>query len=117
MDLGDSIKSWGTIIVTSVVLIFVGAWMFAVWTRLGQAPSYDSKGSLVVDEYSRAKDILVLVFPLLTTAVGYWLGSQGTAKAEQRAKQAEDQKAAVLSVSKDDDVLKRARDSHPDAFK
>ena len=117
MDRGDTIKSWGTIIVTALVAIIVIGWiLLAVLPNLGRAPVYNSTGTLAIDEYSRAKDILVLILPLLTTAVGYWLGSQGTAKAEDRAKKAEDQKSAVLSVSADG-ALEKARKANPDAFK
>ena len=60
------------------------------------------------DEFQRAKDIFVLVLPLLTTAVGYWLGSQGTAKAEEKTEVAQKQKEALLGAGSDDLLTKGA---------
>ncbi len=90
MNLTEKIKSAGTIVVTALIFIFVAMWSVAVWRTLGKAPVYFADGKTVkVDEFLRAKDIFVLVLPLLTTAIGYWLGSQGTVKAEKKADEAE----------------------------
>ncbi len=76
MSMTDSIKSAGTIVVTALIFVFVAMWSLAVWKNLGKAPVYLADGKTVeVDEFLRAKDIFVLVLPLLTTTVGYWLGS------------------------------------------
>lgn len=115
MNLGDKIKSIGTIVVTAGVFILVVIWMVAVWKNLGAAPVYNEDGTVKLDEFARAKDILVLVFPLLTTAVGFWLGSQGTAKAEEKADKADAQKTAVLD-SAEPGLLETARQNYPDAF-
>lgn len=116
MGVTDKVKSSGTIIVTVAIFVFVGAWSLAVWSRLGTPPTYLADGKTVkVDEFSRAKDLLVLVFPLLTTAVGYWLGSQGTAKAEEKAKQAEARKEAVIAEAQPG-VLLAAIEKYPKAF-
>lgn len=116
MDAVDKIKSSGTIVVSALIFIFVGAWSVAVWMRLGKPPTYLADGKTVkVDEFIRAKDLFVLVFPLLTSAAGYWLGSQGTAKAEGKAKKAEAKKDAVLSVATPE-VLTNAQAHYPEAF-
>jgi hypothetical protein len=112
----DAIKSAGTIVVTLLIFIIVGGWMVAVFLSIGEAPTYRSDGSVEVDEYARAKDILVLVLPLLTAVVGYWLGSQGTAKAEDRADKAEAQKTALAAAATDGDLLTKAKGQNPDAF-
>jgi hypothetical protein len=112
----ESIKAAGTIIVTALVVLFVILWGLAVWQTLGKPPQYLPDGKTIqMDEFARAKDILILILPLLTTAVGYWLGSQGTAQAEVKAKQAEAKKDAVLSVSPPN-MLAEAQKQHPDAF-
>jgi hypothetical protein len=117
MSLTDRIKSAGTIVVTILIFVFVAGWAFAVWQRLGTPPVYLKDGTTVsVDEFARAKDLFVLVFPLLTTAAGYWLGSQGTTKAEEKAKKAEAKKDAVLSESQPG-IIEKARAADPDAFK
>jgi hypothetical protein len=67
------------------------------------------------------------VLPFLTTVAGFWLGSQGTVQAQNQAaaatatvKKAQDQRAAILSVAPrlpdGTDVLKAAKDAHPEAF-
>lgn len=97
MALTEQIKSAGTIVVTALVFILVLVWMVAVWQNLGSVPEHNDDGTLKIDKYARAKDIFVLVLPLLTTAVGFWLGSQGTAKAEEKAAKA-DEKAVVAEA-------------------
>ena len=41
-----------------------------------------------VDTCGRAKDIFVIIFPVMTSAVAYWLGADGKEKADSRADQA-----------------------------
>lgn len=95
----DDIKNAGTVIVTVLIFIFVGMWSIALWQNLGKAPVPAHKGlSLGMDEYARAKDIFILVLPLLTTAVGYWFGSQGTVKAQQRAADADTARNQALEA-------------------
>lgn len=121
----DSIKSAGTIVVTILIFVFVAMWSVAVWQNLGSPPKYLPDGKTVkIDEFARAKDIFVLVLPLLTTAVGYWLGSQGTVKAQQRADDAEAAKTSALqaaSAAKSEAaatqaVLDHVKGTHPQAF-
>jgi hypothetical protein len=119
----DKIKNTGTIAVTVLVFILVIVWMVAVFKNLGKAPHYRS-GTLSYDEFTRAKDVLVLVLPLLTTAVGYWLGSQGTAAAQKKAdaaegkaqvaqKEASDAQAEAAHRKGQLDLLEK---THPQAF-
>lgn len=116
MDAVDKLKSAGTVVVSVLTFAFVLAWSVAVWARLGEPPTYLKDGKTVsVDEFVRAKDLFVLVLPLLTSVVGYWLGSQGTAKAEDKAAKADAKKDAVLAAAPPE-VLAQARNLHPEAF-
>lgn len=114
----DNVKSAGTIVVTAVIFVFVAMWSVAVWKNLGKPPQYLADGKTVkVDEFARAKDIFVLVLPLLTTAVGYWLGSQGTVKAEKKADAAEaDKTSALQNAAASQATLDHIQRTHPEAF-
>lgn len=92
----DTIKSTGSIIVTILLFIVVGFWIWFVARNLGKTPTYNADGTVKLDEYSRAKDILVIFVPLLTTAVGFWFGSQGTVQAQKQTAVA-NQTAAVAN--------------------
>lgn len=78
------------LIITILMVIIVGFWLVMVAQRLGTAPVTKPDGTIVYDEFGRAKDILIAVLPLLTLALGYWFGAQSADKAEKQA----DQKAA-----------------------
>jgi hypothetical protein len=110
------IKSIGTIVITVFVFGIVIWWLAVVLNRLGTAPQVNSKGAVIVDQYQRAKDILFIVFPLATAAVGYWFGNQGRARAQEQAQQAQSKVTAVLGSSNDGDLLRKAADSFPAAF-
>lgn len=122
--LTERVKSTGTIAVTVLVFILVIVWMVAVWRNLGKAPHY-RKDTLSYDEFTRAKDVLVLVLPLLTTAVGYWLGSQGTAAAQKKAETAENKASEAQKQASDAHAesarrqgqLEQLEKTHPQAFR
>lgn len=116
-----------TIVRASLTLILLGLsiwWLAEVASRLGTAPTKDTKGNIIVDQYQRAKDILLVVLPLVTTALGYWFGSQGKDKAETAANAAKDetqntkeQLAGVKAVvSTNPELLERAKHLYPKAF-
>lgn len=115
MSLPDRVKSAGTVIVTVLIFAVVVFWIVVVAARLGTPPVVDENGAVRYDEFVRAKDIFVLVLPLLTTAVGYWLGNQGTVKAEEKAAKAEARKDAVLAEG-EPDLLEKARARYPQAW-
>ncbi|MDQ2707546.1 MAG: hypothetical protein M3Z25_07870 [Actinomycetota bacterium] len=73
-------------------------------------------GNIVVDEYQRAKDILLVVHPLVTTTFGFWFGAQGKDQAQTRADQAHQQLTAVVAASTDPEILQKAKTSSPHAF-
>jgi hypothetical protein len=83
------IKSIGTVAVTVFVFGIVVWWLIVVLSKIGIAPTVNSKGAVTVDQYQRAKDILQVFFPLATAALGCWFGNRGTAKAQDRRNSAE----------------------------
>jgi len=57
----------------------------------------------------------VIVLPLFTASIAYWVGSQGTTEAKEETKKAQNQLKAVLDAS-DGGVLDRAQQANPAAF-
>lgn len=136
MALPDGIKNAGTVATTVAVFVLVGAWSIVVWQNLGKLPEYNDDGTVRIDQFQRAKDILTLLLPLATIAVGYWLGSEGKAKADEKAKTAEAQvktaenetlntkadaqdalfqNAALMQAAREKDpaILQRAKELYP----
>ena len=103
-------------IVTLIVFAIVVWWLIEAFIKIPKAPTLNSQGIIVVDEYQRTKDILSVVFPLATAAVGYWLGSDGKSKAEDQAKSSQAQLTAVVGTSADSDLLEKAKSKYPEAF-
>jgi hypothetical protein len=132
------LKSLGLLLVTLIAFGMVCWTLFYVLSDLGTAPTVNDKGVVTVDPYQHAKDILLVVFPLATAAVGFWFGSDGKDKAQDQAQQAqtnaasaqadaatahtlatkaEQQKSAVLLAADDAPaLLEKARSLHPEAF-
>jgi len=102
--------------VTGAVLLLAAWWFLEVARRLGTEPKVDGDGKVLVDEYQRAKDILLVVLPLLTTAFGYWFGAHGKEKAEATAARAQEESKALVATSADPDLLAKAREKYPTAF-
>ena len=125
LSTADAVKSAGSIIVTILLFIVVGFWMWFVAKNLGKTPTYNADGSVKLDEYSRAKDVLVIFIPLLTTAVGFWFGSQGTVQAQKQtavanqtaavandhAHQAGVREKLILDASSQPDLLSKAAEA------
>lgn len=112
----DRLRAVGAIVVSVVAAGLAVWWLYEVAIRLSIRPVTDASGAVVLDEFQRAKDILLVVLPLFSASLAYWVGSQGTAAAKQDAADAKDKLLAVLDVSPEG-VLKDARDKHPEAFK
>jgi hypothetical protein len=87
-DKWSKIKDAGALITTVILAIMVGGWLVAVGLQLGRPVVYDSGGKVALDTFTRAKDVLTLLLPFLTTAVGFWLGTQGTTQMERQANKA-----------------------------
>ncbi|WP_033289246.1 hypothetical protein [Amycolatopsis jejuensis] len=114
-----SLGTWIRAAITLVLLVIAALWLLVVYTRLG-TPSTDGTA---FDEFQRAKDILLVVLPLLTTALGYWFGSAGRQQAERKADQAKHDAdkaqrklAGVLDSSAVPDLLEKAKNKDPEAF-
>lgn len=103
-------------LVITVALFALSAWwLWVVWQKLSVQPVLSDDGKVIFDEYARAKDVLLVVVPLLTLALGYWFGAQGTAKAEEKAEKAEKKLQATLSVGSTD-LYEEAMKLDPKAF-
>ncbi len=111
----DTIKSLGAAVVTLVTASLTIWWLYEVASRLGLAPTKDDAGNIVLDQFQRAKDILIVVLPLFSAALAYWVGSQGISAAKEEAASAKGKLDAVLDVSPEG-ILKRAKELHPTAF-
>src|SRR4051812_50174396 len=85
------------VLITTGLFVFVAWWLFVVAGHLGDSPVVDQQGNVVMDEFQRTKDILLVVLPLLTTALGDWFGSGGKDKgggaAQEGAEKAKAQQA------------------------
>jgi hypothetical protein len=105
-------------IVTSIFVFGVTVWSLVyVFTNIGTPPVLDAKNHVVQDTFANAKSILLVVLPLATTAVGYWLGNKGTADAKDDAKKAAAKTHAVLAAADPaDNLLSRAKALDPAAF-
>src|SRR5687767_15127287 len=81
----------------TVLLFLIAAWWLYINAKnLGTpAGAQDANGN-VLDEFTSAKDILLVVLPLLTSALGYWFGAAGKDQAEQKAEQSRSQLSAVI---------------------
>ena len=77
--------SLGTVIVSIALFLIVAAWLVIVGMNLGKVPVYNQDGSVKMDQFIRTRDVLALLLPFLTTVAGFWLGSQGTAQAQNQA--------------------------------
>jgi len=124
------IKGAGTIVVTLFIFVIVGAWLYFTATKVGVAPVFNSKGIPTIDQYGRAKDILLIVFPLATAAVGFWFGNQQTAQAQKQAdtatqsaqlahaqaRQSQAKVEAILGASNDTELIQKAKAASPSAF-
>lgn len=112
--MSENIKAAGSIIVSAITGLITIWWLYEVSTRLGLAPTKDSAGN-VVDQFQRAKDILIVVLPLFSASIAFWVGSSGTVAAKKEAVESKQQLNAVLDASPEG-LLRKAKDMHPDAF-
>ena len=120
-----AMKDFGTWVrmgITVILLAMAAAWLVVVYGALGD-PTVKSADGSVLDQFQRSKDILLVVMPLLTTALGYWFGSAGrqeaqnTASAAQGAADMAQRKlASVLDSSEESGLLDKAKEKDPEAF-
>jgi thiol:disulfide interchange protein len=118
-------KNAGTWVRTGITAVLLGTavwWLTVVAEKVGVPVARGVDGS-VFDEFARAKDILLVVTPLLTTVLGYWFGSAGRQQAQNTADSARAeadlahwQLAAVLDSSSQPNLLDKARKLDTGAF-
>jgi hypothetical protein len=67
----------------TVALLLATLWALGkVYGVIDKPPTVNDKGEVTLDVYQRAKDILLVVLPLLTTALGYWFGAKESENAK-----------------------------------
>ncbi len=113
--MSDRIKSAGAIVVSAVTALVAVWWLYEVAMRLGVPPTKDPEGNIVMDEFQRAKDILIIVLPLFSASIAYWVGSSGTEAAKKEATDSKKKLDAVLDASPQG-ILAKAKAAHPEAF-
>jgi hypothetical protein len=111
----ETVNTWIRASLTLLLLALTVWWLYYVAAHLGTTPTVDDEGNVILDQFERSKSILLVVLPLLTTALGYWFGAAGKAKAEEGADVAKAQLNSVLDVA-DKGVLETAKKAHPTAF-
>jgi hypothetical protein len=111
----EKVKSVGAIVATVFTALILIWWLGIVAQRIGTKPVVDTEGNIVLDEWARAKDILLVVLPLFSAALAFWVGSQGTTEAKKEAEGTKKKLEAVIDSSPEG-LLKKAKLDHPDAF-
>jgi hypothetical protein len=111
------------LLITAALLLLVIWGLLLVTLHLTDGIIKDANGN-VVDSYQRSTDILHVLVPLLTIALGYWFGAEGKENAEKRATAAQNdatnarrQLGAVLASSSEPDLLQKAQGADREAFK
>ena len=111
------------LVITAMLLLLCGWWLWVVSKNLSVQPVLSEDGKVIFDQFQRAKDVLLAVLPLLTLALGYWFGTQGTAKAEEKADEAkqeaqaaQERVVAIVGASSDEQLLAKAQAANPRAF-
>ncbi|MGW5724073.1 hypothetical protein ACWEVP_48465 [Amycolatopsis sp. NPDC003865] len=118
----EKFGTWVRALLTFALLIGVALWLVEVAGTIG-IPVVKSSDGTVFDQFQRAKDVLAVITPLLTTALGYWFGSAGRQEAQTTASaaraeadQAHRRLAGVLDSSSEPGLLAKARAADPEAF-
>jgi secreted protein with Ig-like and vWFA domain len=132
-------NSWGPMIVTLISFGLVGWALYHVFGNLDTVPKTNRNGTIIANPLQNAKDVLTVVVPFASAAVGFWFGSDGKSKAQDQAQQAhtqaqqaqtqaevqrgradreQKQKTAVLQAASEDtqNLLDKARHIAPEAF-
>lgn len=118
-----AIKAWGSMVVTILIFIAFFWTLYYVFKYINNPVTKDAAGN-VKNTFGNAKDILLIVGALTTTAAGYWFGSDGKSKAEAVATTATNQATeaqqvattAVKDAAASKALLDHVRATHPQAF-
>ena len=123
-------NSIGPLIVTVISFALVGWSLYFVFHNLGVPPTI-SNGTVTANPLQSAKDVLTVVIPFASAAIGFWFGSDGKVAAQNqaqaaqqqasaataRATRADQQKGAILQAAPDaKTLLDQARELVPEAF-
>lgn len=108
-------RAVGAFMVTVFTAVILVWWLYLVAGRIGTAPVVKN-GAVVLDEWSRVKDILLVILPLFSAALAYWVGAQEATEAKKEAKETKKELNAVLDSSSEG-ILRKAKVEHPDAFR
>lgn len=109
-----SFGEWTRLALTLILLAVLVWWLCEVRVRLDVEPIVKN-GAVALDPFKNAQNILLVVLPLASTALGYWFGAQGKEKAQATAEAASAQLNAVVDSSKEP-LLKKAMEINPKAF-
>ncbi|MEY2474043.1 MAG: hypothetical protein QOK28_3372 [Actinomycetota bacterium] len=133
--MAEKLKAGGAVLVAMFTGALVVWWLGLVAQRLNVQPVVKD-GTVILDEFQRAKDILLVVLPLFSATVAYFVGNQGAEKAKEEAKVAKDEtqtaKQETAAAKKETTKLRsahnalleaapaevkdKARQLHPEAF-
>jgi hypothetical protein len=111
-------QNLGTILrftITLILFALAAWWLLVVYGALDVFPQRDDQGN-IVDRYQRGKDILLVVLPLLTIALGYWFGAAGKKEAEEKAEKTQQKLNGVLDSTTETNLLAQAKEKYPQAF-
>jgi hypothetical protein len=106
-----TMRELGAMIVTVLTFLLAVWWLWAAYRLLGQAPQIEN-GVVVLDQFQRAKDILLFVLPLFSASVAYWLGSREASEAKEDEDEAQQRLVALLDAA-DPGLARKAADLHP----
>ena len=85
--MSEKVRALGALVVTVLIFLVLFWWLIVVAVYINH-PAKIENGAISLDVFTRSKDILAIIFPLATTAVGFWLGNRGAEKAEEVAETA-----------------------------
>ncbi len=123
-------QSIGPMIVTVISFGIVCWALYYVFMNLNARPTIQN-GAITSDPLKNAMEVLTVVIPFASAAIGFWFGADGKSKAQDQAQQAQvqasterdraikadQQKSAVLQAATDaEELLEKARKIAPQAF-
>lgn len=134
--MADKLKAGGAVLVALFTGVLVVWWLALVAQRLNVQPVV-KEGTVILDEFQRAKDILLVVLPLFSATVAYFVGNQGAEKAKEDAKTAKeetqsakqetaevkreaakaDMRSLALFEAAPEEVIQKARQLNAEAFR
>jgi hypothetical protein len=113
-DFGVTVMTVGAAIITLLTFALAAWWLVVVRSLLDKPPQIEN-GVIVLDQFQRAKDILLVVFPLFSAAVAYWIGSKEVNAMKEQRNAAERRLLAVVDVAPSGTLID-AQQRYPDAF-